>query len=338
MAETIHIAADEMKQIFLSMLMQIGFEERKAESLAEIFTSNSVDGVYTHGVNRFPVFVQYVKDGFVDKDARPTLAFAFNGIEQWDGRLGPGPLNALAATERAIHLAQQYGIGCVAVANTNHWMRGGYYGWQAAGKGCVLIAWTNTIANMPAWGAVDSRLGNNPLVMALPFQNDAIVLDMAMSQYSFGAMEQAAAKGEQLNIHGGFDKEGNLTTDPAAITESRRPLPIGYWKGAGLSLLLDILAAVLSGGLATHQISQLRKEHSVSQVFVCIDLSKLGNHSVIADTLAGIISDFHHSRTEENSKQVRYPGEGVMQRRKENLENGIPVLKSVWEEILNLKA
>jgi 3-dehydro-L-gulonate 2-dehydrogenase len=332
------VTADEMKQTFLSILVQEGFSEERAALCAEIFTSNSVDGVYTHGVNRFPVFVQYLKEGLVDKDASPTLTSAFNGIEQWNGNLGPGPLNAVTATDRAMELAQQHGIGCVALANTNHWMRGGYYGWQAAQKGFVLIAWTNTIANMPAWGAIDSKLGNNPLVMALPFGDEAIVLDMAMSQYSFGAMEQAAAKGEQLHMQGGFDKEGNLTTDPSAIMESTRPLPIGYWKGAGLSLLLDILAAVLSGGLSTQAITKLEKEHALSQVFICIDPFKLGSHSLISKTVKDIIEDYHQSKTDDDSKRVRFPGEGVLQRRKENLQNGIPVLQSVWQEVLKLKA
>lgn len=334
MTDTVYIAPDEMRRVLLSILLQQGLEEKKAEKCAEVFTANSIDGVYTHGVNRFPVFVQYVKDGFVQKDAEPVLVAAFNGLEQWNGNRGPGPLNALTATERSMQLAEQYGIGCVALANTNHWMRGGYYGWQAAHKGFVLLAWTNTTALMPAWGAVDSKLGNNPLVLALPFGEEAIVLDMAMSQYSFGAMELAAAKGENLNMAGGFTKDGELTHNPEAIMASRRPLPIGYWKGAGLSLLLDILAAILSGGLATHQITQQQKEYGVSQVYVCIDMKKLPNHSLIQQTITSIIEDFHRSETE--GKGVRYPGEGVLERRKQNLANGIPVLQKVWNEILEL--
>jgi 3-dehydro-L-gulonate 2-dehydrogenase len=147
------IPQEEMQKTFFSILTGIGFAEEKAKTCAAIFTANSVDGVYTHGVNRFPVFVQYVKVGLINKDAEPSLLAAMGGLEVWQGNGGPGPLNALAATDRAVQLAQQYGIGCVALAGTNHWMRGGYYGWQAAASGCVLIAWTNTIANMPAWGA-----------------------------------------------------------------------------------------------------------------------------------------------------------------------------------------
>ena len=332
MNETIRVPAGEMQSLFEAILMKYGFRKEKAFRCAGIFTAHSVAGVYTHGVNRFPVFVQYVKEGLVDKDAEPTVQHAFNGIEQWTGNLGPGTLNAVHATDRAMHLATKFGIGCVAMADTNHWMRGGYYGWQAAKKGYVFIGWTNTIANMPAWGAVDSRLGNNPLVLALPYGDEAIVMDMAMSQFSFGSMELAAAKNEKLRVPGGYDKEGRLTDEPSAILQTRRPLPIGYWKGAGLSLLLDILAAVLSGGLATHQISSLKKERSLSQVFICIDPKQLGNNKTIEACITDIIADYAASIRDGN-REIVYPGEMVVRKRRQNSTNGIPVLKTIWEEI-----
>ena len=334
--QTIFIPAAQMQQEFARILLKHGFAEEQAQQCAQIFTANSIDGVYTHGINRFPRFVRYIKDGFVKPGAAPVLKSAFGGLEQWDGNLGPGPLNAVHATGRAMQLAGRHGIGCVALANTNHWMRGGTYGWQAAKAGFVFIGWTNTIANMPAWGAKDSRLGNNPLIFALPFREEAIVLDAAMSQYSFGAMEMAQLKNEELAQYGGYDKNGQLTTDPAAVLESRRPLPIGYWKGAGLALLLDLLAVILSGGLSTADISTKEVEYGLSQVFVAIDITKLPNHSAIPAVLEGIISDYRQSIPQNDQNKISYPGERVLQTRERNLAAGIPVLQQVWEEIVQL--
>jgi 3-dehydro-L-gulonate 2-dehydrogenase len=138
-------------------------------------------------------------------------------------------------------------------------------------------------------------------------------------------------------VNGGYDIEGNLTTDPSSIIASKRTIPAGYWKGAGLALLLDILAAILSNGLSTSQVSQLPKERSVSQVFVCIDLKKLANYPSIENAIGAIINDYHSSQMEEEGRTASYPGERVLRTRKENLENGIPVLQSVWDEILKLK-
>ncbi len=333
---TILISPQQMQQRFTAILESIGFNQQRAQECAAIFTANSVDGIYTHGVNRFPVFVKYVKAGYVKPDATPTLTHKFGGIEQWDGNLGPGTLNAVHATENVMQLAKQYGIGCIALSNTNHWMRGGAYGWQAAKAGFVFIGWTNTIGVMPAWGAMDSRLGNNPYVMALPYKDEGIVLDMAMSQYSFGAMEAAVMKNENLAVHGGYNTDGELTNIPAEILASRRALPIGYWKGAGLSLLLDILATILSGGLAGHDITRNGIENKISQVFIAIDITKLANHSLIANTVEGIIADYHQSIVSDAGKKITYPGERVLQSRRNNLVNGIPVFSRVWDEIQKL--
>lgn len=328
--------ANTMQEHFTSVLLKYGFTHERALQCSQVFTENSLDGIYTHGVNRFPRFVQYIKDGFIKVDAIPSLENKFGGIEQWNGNLGPGILNALHVTGTVMSLADQYGIGCVALQNTNHWMRGGTYGWKAAKAGYIFIGWTNTIANMPAWGAKDAKLGNNPLVMALPYKDEAIVLDMAMSQYSYGALELSAMKNEVLSVYGGFDADGNLTKDPSAILASNNPLPIGYWKGAGLSLLLDLLATILSGGLSTYELTKKNTEYSLSQVFIAINISKLGDRSMIANTIETILNDYHQSVPIEENKKIVYPGERVLQTRKNNLAHGIPVLKKVWEEITGL--
>jgi 3-dehydro-L-gulonate 2-dehydrogenase len=335
-AALLYIPATEMQSLFESILQKNSFQADTARQCAEIFTTNSVDGVYTHGVNRFPRFVKYVQEGYVHPEAKPSLAHKFGAFEQWDGNLGPGPLNAIQATNTAMGLAAQHGIGGVGLANTNHWMRGGAYGWQAAKKGFVLLAWTNTIANMPAWGALDARLGNNPFVMGLPYEDEAIVLDMAMSQFSFGAMELAVLKNEKLEVPGGYDANGQLSNDPEAILGTSRSIPIGFWKGAGFSLLLDILAAVLSGGMGVHELSKTGVEYQVSQVFIAIDLKKFGANSAITQTIKGIIDDYHASVAIEEGKKITFPGERVMNTRQKNLANGIPVVPKIWEEINSL--
>jgi 3-dehydro-L-gulonate 2-dehydrogenase len=329
--QMITVTAPEMQDTFNRILLKHGYASLKAGKLAEIFTNNTLDGIYTHGVYRFPRFIDYTKNGCVLPGAEPSLKKKFGGLEQWDGNLGPGPLNALQATYGAIRLSQEHGIGCVALGNTNHWMRGGTYGWEAAKAGYAFIGWTNTTAIMPAWGATDSRLGNNPLVLGLPYKGEGIVLDMAMSQFSYGAMELAVLKGESLRVAGGYDKAGQLSTDPSAILASRRPLPIGFWKGAGLSLLLDILATILSGGFSVHEIAQKKAECGLSQVFIAIDISKLDG-TAITKALDNIINDYHASVPEEK-KVITFPGERVLQTRRSNLANGIQVLKKVWNEI-----
>ena len=77
-----------MKSVFKNVLIKYGFSLTKAEQCAEIFTDNTVDGITTHRVNRFPRFVSYVKNGYVQKDAEPSLIGGFGSLEQWNGNLG----------------------------------------------------------------------------------------------------------------------------------------------------------------------------------------------------------------------------------------------------------
>jgi 3-dehydro-L-gulonate 2-dehydrogenase len=102
--------------------------------------------------------------------------------------------------DRALTLARRQGVGAVALANTTHWMRGGSYGWQAAAAGFIGMCWTNTMPNLPQWGSAEARLGNNPLVFAVPRPRGHVVLDMAMSQFSYGALDSYREQGETLPV------------------------------------------------------------------------------------------------------------------------------------------
>ncbi|HEX8677536.1 MAG TPA: Ldh family oxidoreductase, partial [Segetibacter sp.] len=104
---------------------------------------------------------------------------------------------------------------------------------------------------------------------------------MAISQFSFGAMEKFAMQQKTLPVMGGYDETGQMTTDPQKILETQRSLPIGYWKGTGLALLLDLLATILSAGKSTFEITAQKVESAVSQVFIAIKLSSLPNSSGI---------------------------------------------------------
>jgi len=334
--KTIRVPYFEMKSEFKRILIKYNFNEEKAEKCAEIFAINSLEGIYSHGVYRFPRFVSYLQKGYVQPDAEPEMLYSAGALEQWKGNLGPGPLNAEICANRAMEIATKHGIGCVAIGNTNHWMRGGTYGWQVAKKGFVFIGWTNTEKNMPAWGAKTSNLGNNPLVFAVPYKDEAIVLDFAMTQFSYGKIEATKLEGKELAFDGGFNKNDQLTKKPDEILETMRGLPIGYWKGAGLSLLLDILATILSAGLSTHKLSELEAEYGVSQVFIAIDINKLHNFPAIENTISGIIDDLKSSIPIHRDDEIRYPGERVVQTRKENLEKSIPVNQSKWNEITKL--
>ncbi|MDX9915934.1 MAG: Ldh family oxidoreductase, partial [Sphaerochaeta sp.] len=177
---------------------------------------------------------------------------------------------------------------------------------------------------------------NNPLVIAIPANEGVILVDMAMSLFSYGKMEGYVREGKPLPVAGGWDTAGNLTDDAQAILESKRPLPIGFWKGTSLALMLDLVAASLSGGRTTEEISRMGDERGVSQVFVAMDLSSFDDRTEIERRISASLASINASEPIEAGSQVRWPGQNRLKIREENLRLGIPTNERVWKAILAL--
>lgn len=343
------IPFDVLQSTIARALVKSGMSVERAHASATLFAETTRDGVYTHGLNRLERMVRMIGNGSVSPTAQLALVTSHNAIEQWDGNKGVGNLNAIAATDRAIQLAENHGIGCIALRNTSHWMRGGTYGWHAAERGYFLICWTNTNPNTPAWGTTASTLGNNPLVMAVPRINPSapadtpylggahVVLDTAMSQYSYGQIDAHIARNEQLAVPGGFDEHGELTRDPAAIRKSYRALPIGFWKGSGIAMMLDLFAAMLSNGQATHQISaDPLFEAGLSQIFIAISPRNLTHAEELTRIVDALIDAIHNAPRSDPQKRPRYPGEETLRLREENMRLGVPVEDHAWNFVQQL--
>jgi len=210
-------------------------------------------------------------------------------------------------------------------------MRGGTYGWKVAERGYLFMGWTNTRPNMPPWGGASAALGNNPFVLAIPHPENPIVLDMAMSQYAYGKLEWHVRNGTDLPEYGGYNRDNQLTKNPAEILESERILPTGLWKGSALSLVLDLAAAILSGGNTTREIGQLPDETSLSQVFIAVDVKKY----ISADSLRFMV-DETLSFIRDQNENARYPGQSSMELRHLHLNDGVEIPEEIWNEIQNL--
>lgn len=329
------IPYETMVSEFKRVLMKKGFKEDRAAAAAEIFAQNSLAGVYSHGLNRFPRVVEYLEKGEIDPDITSTCELQMGAFERWNGHRGFGPLNAKLAMDRACQLAKEYGIGIVALGNNNHWMRGGSYGFQAADQGCIGICWSNTCPNMPAWGGKDRKIGNNPLIFAVPRSNGShVVIDCAVSQFSYGKIEDCRLKGIPLPVPGGYDSNGNLTTDPAEIEKTWRVLPMGYWKGSGISIALDLIATILSNGNAVHTIGTFGDEVGLTQIMIAIDPSKANTAEETDRIVDEIIADIKTSEPATEGGSVLYPGEPEALTIQDNRKNGIPVIEEKWNAVL----
>lgn len=330
------VSYQQLKAEFKRVLLARKVSEATADACAEMFAQSTEYGVYSHGVNRFPRFIQQLEAGDIVPDAIPTKALALGAIEQWDAHQAIGNLTAKQMMDRAMLLADQHGIGVVALRNANHWMRGGAYGWQAAEQGYIGICWTNSIAVMPPWGAKECRIGTNPLIIAVPGETITMV-DMSMSMFSYGMLEVNRLAGNTLPVDGGFDNDGNLTRDPAIIEENRRILPMGYWKGSGLSIVLDMIATLLSGGLSVADVTQDKSdEFCISQVFIAIEIDRLIDGKTREEKLKRICDYVTQAERDNPDVAIRLPGHKFPRVKAENQRDGIPINDNVWAKILAL--
>ncbi len=332
------IAFEEMKAVIRKVFLNAGLTEEQAELCARIHTESSADGVESHGANRVPRFAGLVRQGFVDPKGSPELVGAKGAVENYDGHLGIGIVNAVFCADRAAALAKEHGMGCVALKNTTHWMRGGTYAWQMAEQGFLGICWTNTENVMPMWGSDECGVGNNPFCIAIPREKGPVVVDMAMSQYSYGKLGVYRLAGKQLPYPGGFDAEGNLTTDPGAIEQTRRILPTGYWKGTSLSIALDMAAMMISNGIVASDINagQNGSCAGCSQIFIAVDPYLFGTKEELQEKLDRRVEAVHSTHPLDPEHPVRCPGESTIARREKSMKEGVRVDDDVWRQILTL--
>lgn len=305
------VTFEELKGAFYRVLRSRNIAEDTADACAEMFARTTESGVYSHGVNRFPRFIQQLDNGDIIPDAKPQRVTSLGAIE----------------------LASDHGIGLVALRNANHWMRGGSYGWQAAEKGYIGICWTNSIAVMPPWGAKECRIGTNPLIVAIP-STPITMVDMSMSMFSYGMLEVNRLAGRELPVDGGFDDNGQLTKEPGVIEKNRRILPMGYWKGSGLSIVLDMIATLLSNGSSVAEVTQENSdEYGVSQIFIAIEVDKLIDGATRDAKLQRIMDFITTAERADDNVAIRLPGHEFTKLLDDNRRHGITIDDSVWAKI-----
>jgi L-2-hydroxycarboxylate dehydrogenase (NAD+) len=196
------------------------------------------------------------------------LPSRFAASEVWDAQRKLGQATAEEAIEAAISLADQYGIGQVAVDNAFHYLWGGGYVMEAAKKG--YIAYTNCTAALAEVVPFQGRfptLGTNPHSWGFPTVDQLgfpLVIDWATSVVAMGRVQQFDREGIELPPDAAVDKDGNYTRDPkqvAALT------PFGAHKGYGLALINELMGAYIGGSLPTirsrwNQVNQEKKTPS----------------------------------------------------------------------------
>jgi len=309
-------------------LGEAGVPSNVREIEAEVMAEADLMGVPSHGVRWLPGLVKAILERRVNPDPRLSIIRERAATCVMEGDNGPGRYVATRGMENAIERAARYGAGVCLAARTTHWGRAHSYACRAARAGMIGICTTNAITNMLAWGSSRPLLGNNPLAIAVPRGPglDPIVLDLAMSQAAVGKVGTYMREGRAVPKGWGLDSEGQPTSDPAAIMASRKFLPMGEHKGAGLALMMELLTAALSGGLFSHEIERVDSsalDPNSSKLFVALDVAAFVDPQRLAARVEEFLSYLREAQ--EPGEPILYPGERGWQTRARNLAEGVPV-------------
>jgi len=311
-------------------------DEARAAEFAEIFAGNSMDGVYSHGMNRYPRYIRTIESGMCDASVlNMEKVSGFGALEVWDAKDGVGPLMARQAAARAAQLAKAHGIACVALKNNSHWLRAGRYALEMAEQGLCAICFTNTCQNLAPWGCMQKAIGNNPIAMAIPRKTGPLLMDMAVSQYAYGKMEVMAKQGKVLDVPCGYNKDGKETCDPREIVDGGVMTPMAMWKGNALSVMLDLMAATLSGGKTCLDLGEdAAKERGMSQVFIALHPAAVNDMEEIERRMNRTLDFLHALDVADGMPGVRAPGENLAATRGRHAKEGIPVAEDTWAQII----
>jgi LDH2 family malate/lactate/ureidoglycolate dehydrogenase len=321
-----------LKQKIHDRLSVAGITPGQALIEAEIMTEADLHGVASHGVRMLPALLAALADGRVNQHPQFSLQRQFGAIAVMDCDNGPGRYAAQNAMQHAMGLAEAFGVGVCLAKNTTHWGRAHAYANRAAQAGFIGICTTNAIPTMAIGGATKAVIGNNPLAIGIPGTNpgEPIILDMAMSQAAVGKVGTWLREGKSLPGNWGLDAEGKPSNDAKAILEGA-VLPMGEHKGAGLSVMFELLTAALAGAAFTQQIRGTDPsgiDRYASKIFIALNVQSFIDPTEFQRHTIDFID---YLKTE--AAPFTYPGERGWQIARKQMESGVELHNEIIAQL-----
>ena len=270
-----HVQPRDLSRLVSDVFEHCGVPAADAGIAAHVALWAQLHGSDSHGVVHLPLYVRGLLDrtikakpAFSTKQAMPTCAVM-------DADHGLGLVASQRATDMAIDLARQMGLGAVAVRNSSHFGAAGYYADRAAEHGLIGLAFTNAMPAIAPTGGTEGLLGTNPIGAAFPIPNaDPVIADMATAVVARSRIRHALAAGQKAIPEGwALDPSGEPTTDPAVAVKGSL-LPIGGPKGYALSLMVEILCSALSDGEPGFQVTyenMVKRPSNICQFFMVLN-------------------------------------------------------------------
>ncbi len=328
------LSIDEARLLAVDILVTHDTSPANAEAVARALVAAEIDGQRGHGLSRLPYYAAQSAVGKVKGHAEPSITHRRNGSIRVDAGYGFAfPAFELAVTELA-ETTPASGICAASIYNSHHFGQAGYHVEQLASKGLLAMVFGNSPKAIAPWGGSRGIFGTNPIAFAAPRREDPpLVVDLSLSKVARGKVIVANQRGESIPEGWALDESGNPTTNAEAALKGTM-LPMGGAKGAALVLMVELLAAGLTGGHFGYQASSFLSAEgpppAVGQFIITIDVAFFSDHSFL-DRIEVLITEM---LSEEG---VRLPGAGKAGLRDQATQSGLAIAESLMQELLALK-
>ena len=333
----LRIPESELENVLQLAFCRSGVPEEEALNIARILVKAEMRGLVTHGISRVPLYINRIKAGGVkvptkldvrEDDGINAIVDANNGLGQTAG---------LFAMKKAIEKADKFGFGACAVKRTSHFGAAGNYAIMAAESGMIGFVFCNATPRLPAWGAKEKLIGNNPFSVSFPSMDpDApFLLDMANSVTAAGNLRTAIREGETIPEGWALDENGLSTTDPQKALGGIL-LPMAGHKGYAIALAVGMITSILSGGVWDNDVGPVDdygKAQNASSLFTALDISRWLPLDEFKERVTEIFTIVRGSALKPGVERIYYPGEREAEHFKQAMIDGVEVDQSIFRQL-----
>ncbi|GAA3392446.1 Ldh family oxidoreductase [Cryptosporangium minutisporangium] len=319
-----------LRELVSGIFVAAGTSREHADTVADVLVWANLRGVDSHGVSRIPRYLELFGKGEANPKPAITVEQLRSAVAIVDADAAPGPVALTTAMHQAVSMARSAGIAWVAVRGTVHTGAIGYYTDCAAQYGMAGLGIVAGVPNMAYPGSTKAAVATSPLSVALPAgKHPTVLLDMATAVIALGKIAQYKNQGKSLPSGSALAADGTETTDASLATV---PLPVGGAKGAGMSLVFELLASGLTANPIVnsfHGGTPEGRRHRQNAVLVAVDISAFTPveqfRSIVDETVDAIKA---LPKTDPDS-EILVPGERGSRTLNERLTHGIPLTEKL---------
>ncbi len=331
MPDTKRLTLDAIEDLAFRALVAAGTSEENARPLAHATAQTEACGVASHGLAYIPIYCEHVHCGKVDGTAKPELKTPRPGVIAVDAATGFAHSAIDLGFETLIPLARSQGIAVLTIHNSYNCGVLGCHTDRLTRAGLLALGFTNAPASIAPSGGRKPVVGTNPFSLGVPGADGepAILIDQSASTIARSEVMKHAREGKPIPEGWALDPDGNPTTDPdVGLTGSMAPS--GGYKGVGVAILVETLAAALSGatlGIDASPFSGTKGgPPKTGQAFIAIDPGASAGAG-FAERIGGLVAAF------EDQEGARLPGQGRTAKRREAMSHGVDVSVATLEKI-----